>query len=84
MTKNLLFFYKSSYGELLTGLPLVLEILKKKELNAFFIYSDEELFKNIPLHYKDLVLENFQIIKLKKNNFLGFVKRFVFQKFFCY
>lgn len=68
----------------MAGLPFILEILKQKELNAYFVYSNDKLFKEIPDYYRKIIYNNFQIIRLKKKNFINFFSRFIFSKSYIF
>lgn len=78
MKENILFFYKSSHGELHAGLPILMKILsERKELTTYFIYEDKAAFDNIPSFYKKIINDNFQVTYLNKKNFFSFyIKHF--------
>lgn len=81
MKENILFFYKSSHGELHAGLPILMKILcEKKELTAYFIYEDKAAFDNIPSFYKQIINDNFQITYLNKNNLFSFYIKHFYSK----
>lgn len=81
MQENILFFYKSSHGELHAGLPILIKILsEKKGLTAYFIYEDEVAFENIPSFYKQIIEDKFKVIHIGKKNFIPLIRRFISSK----
>lgn len=81
MKENILFFYKSSHGELHAGLPILMKILsERKELTAYFIYENEVTFNNIPLFYRRIIEKNFEVIHLNMMSFFSTFKKLFFSK----
>lgn len=81
MQENILFFYKSSHGELHAGLPILIKILSEKEgLLAYFIYEDKIAFENIPSFYKQIIEDKFKVIHIDKKNFIPIMRRFINSK----
>lgn len=70
--ENLLFFYKSSSGELFAGLPIILEILKqKKDLNPILFYKSDRIDSLSGL-YNELIYKNFNVYKITLKNIISF------------
>lgn len=81
MKENILFFYKSSHGELHASLPMILKILSEREnLPAYFIYEERAVFDKIPSFYKKIIQDNFQVIYINKRNFLSFYTQHFYSK----
>ena len=81
MNKNIMFFYKSSYGELHVALPILLKLKEdKKNINLFFIYHDHEVYNNLPDFYKEIVEENFELLLLKKKGIAKFYLKYFMDK----
>lgn len=81
MKENILFFYKGSHGELHAGLPILMEILAKREnIEIYFIYSDESSFDAIPSFYLEIINDNFNVKFVGKKNLASFYLKHFYSK----
>lgn len=81
MPKYLIFFYKSSFGEIFAGLPFITKILDKNpNIKALFFYTNNEQISSIPLSYKKIIDKYFKLVKLNNKNFLLFFLKYIFTR----
>lgn len=81
MKENILFFYKGSHGELHAGLPILIEILSKRNnVTIYFIYQDEDLYKSLPSFYKQIIKENFKVFFITKKQLIPFYIKHFYSK----
>lgn len=81
MKENILFFYKGSHGELHAGLPILMEILAKREnIEIYFVYSDIVTFDAIPPFYVKIINDNFNVKFVDKKDFVPFYLKHFYSK----